>query len=202
MGKNIMLSNFAIFIAIIGLFLLPFILSGCADDDHVCRELRSEEIEPFLIQLTGHELPDKVEDLRAILFGYNGYKDLYVAFKTDQKGCLYMLDLFGGQDVVRQEFPQDKNNPFQWDIDIFDIGYDLQKKLGIVLFDKNLYDRVQGDALVHAFTGRYPKDAITGYYIEFDARSKLAFYRILVFKDLGIVYVFAEKLPEGSQNWR
>jgi len=189
--------------AIIAFLSLPFILSGCTDDDdHVFRELHIEEIEPFLIQLTGRKLPGKVENLRAILFGYRGYKDLYVAFKTDQKGCSYILDVFSGQDVPKQEFPQDTDEPFKWDVDIFDMGYNFQKKLGIVLFDKNLYDRVRGDAMELANTGRYPEDAVTGYYIEFDAKSKLAFYRILVFKDLGIVYIFAEILPEGIEKWR
>jgi hypothetical protein len=203
MGKGTMLRNSTIFKVLLALFLLPFTLSGC-NNNRVCRELSREEIRPFLKRITGIELSSKVkvEDLRAILFGYNGLEDLYVAFNTDQEGCLYILDVFGGKEVLRQEFPQDKNNPYSWDISIFDSVYNLQKKVSIALFDKNLLDRIKDDALEHANTGSYSEDAIAGYYLEFDAKSKLSSYRILVFKDLGIVYIFAEKLPEGTHSWR
>jgi len=183
---------------IIVIFLLAFLVTRRPHS--ILRELSQEEIRPMLKRITGRELPTKLEDLRAILFSYKGLENFFVAFQSDQEGCLYILDAFGGQDVFRQEFPQEGNNPFKWDLVGFDEGYRFQKKLGVVLFNKDLLDRIRYDALEHANTGRYPKDAVTGHYLEFDASSKLTFYRVLVFKDRGLVYICAEKKKEGIHS--
>ncbi len=66
----------------------------------------------------------------------------------------------------------------------------------MILFDKDLLDRIRHDFLESVNTGRYPKDAVTGYYLEFNDSSKLGNYNVLVFKDLGIVYISAEKMQE------
>ncbi len=164
----------------------------------VLRELRQEEIRPMLKRITGRELPGKVEDLRAILYSRaaGGLEDIFVSFQTDQQGFLYTLDAFGGQDVKMEEFPQVGKNPFRWIRAGFDEGYRFQKKLGVVLFDKDLLDRIIHDALEHDNTGRFPKDAVTGYYLEFNDSSKLVNYNVLVFEDLGVVYISAEKMQE------
>ena len=190
-----MLIFFIVVIPIIVIFLLLFFATR--QSHSILRELSQEEIRPMLKRITGGELPGKVEDLRAILYSYSGLEDLFVAFQTDQEGCLYILDEFGGQDVLRQEFPSIEKSPFQWIRDGFDEGCHFQEKLGVAIFDKELLDRLTRDYLERVNTGLYPKDAITGYYLEFDASSKLVFYRVLVFKDQGLVYIFAEKVPEG-----
>jgi len=180
--------GFAMFIVIVAIFLLPFVLSGCTDKS-VCRELRREEIGPMLMRLTGRELPGKVEDLRAILFAERSFEHLFVAIRTDQKGCEYLLDAFGGQDVQREEFPRDKNNPFSWNMSGFWTGCRFQEKLGVDLFDEELINRIKGDALERANTGHYPKDAVKGYYLA-GACSKSVFHLVLLFKDQEIAYLF------------
>jgi hypothetical protein len=79
----------------------------------------------------------------------------------------------------------------------FEAGCEFQKKLGVVVFHKDLLDRVHTDFLEYAGTGRYPENAVTGYYLELDDRSRLVFYRVLLFKDRGLVYIFAEQVPKG-----
>lgn len=197
MRKSRMLIFFIVFIQIIAIFLLLFLATRRSHS--IIRELSQEEIKPTLKRITGRELPDKAEELKAILYSRaaGGLEHIFVSFQTDQKGCLYTLDTFGGQDVKREEFPQVGKNPFRWIRSGFNEGYRFQKKLGVVLFDKDLLDRIIHDFLECVKKGRYPKDAVTGYYLEFDASSKLTRYRVLVFKDQSLVYIFAEKKKEG-----
>lgn len=197
MGKNIVPSVLVVFVLLVIVCLILFVLERHPGNS-AYRELRKQEIRPTLKRITGRGLPTKVENLRAILFVYNGLEDLGVAFQTDQEGCSYILDEFGGENVLMEEFPDVKSQPFEWDFAGFDQAYGFQKKLGVVLFDKNLYDRIQLDALEHANTGDYPKDAVSGYYLEFNADSKSVFYRVLIFKEQALVYISAEKLAEGS----
>ena len=159
------------------------------------RELPQEEIRPLLQSITGRELPDKVDGLRAILYSFSGLEELFVAFQTDQEGCLYILDAFGGQHVRTWEFPHREHIT---DTSGFQAGCEFQKKLGMVLFDKDLLDQIHTDFLEYAGAGRYPENAVTGYYLEFNAASKLVFYRVLVFKDQGLVYICADRKPKGA----
>lgn len=172
----------------------------------VRRELHKEEIRPILKNITGKELStEKVENLRAVFFDYHGLETLYVSFKTGHKEYTHILDTFGGKYVKMEEFPQDRNNPFSWDISSFLIRDRFRKEVGVDIFEEELIKRIREDALVNANTGNYPKDALTGYYLEFNTSSELIFYRIyriLLFKDLGLVYIFAEKAPDKSRYWR
>jgi len=202
-GKNRIRICLSMFVPIIIICLLLFLLARQPDS---VRELRREDISPMLKRITGKELPDKVKDLRAIVFSEGDFEkieQLFVAFQTDQENCSRILDEFGGQDVnERHEFPQDENNPFSWDMYSFEQGYHFQQKLGVDLFDIDLINRIRDDALEHANTFSYPKDAVTGYYLEFNASSKLLYHRVLVFKDRGIVYITASKVPKGYNNGR
>lgn len=193
MGKT------GILIRLIALITIPTVLmclscSRRSSADKHYRELPQEEIRPLLKGITGRELPDKADDLRAILYSFSGLQELFVAFQTDQEGCLYILDAFGGEHVRTWEFPHLEYIP---DMSGFEAGCEFQKKLGVVLFHKDLLDRIHTDFLEYAGTGRYPENAVTGYYLELDDRSRLVFYRVLLFKDRGLVYIFAEQVPKG-----
>ena len=165
------------------------------------RKLSQREIRPILKRITGRDLPSKSEELRAILYSYHGLEDIFVAFRTDEEGCSYVLDEFGsGQDIMRQEFPHKEYNHLRYSMVTFLNGYLFQKKLGIDLFDKDLIERIKHEHLEYVNMNSYPKDAVNGYYLKFSESSKLAFYRILVFKDLNIVYIFAEKKTKGFRS--
>ncbi len=161
------------------------------------RELPQRRIRPMVKRFTGRELPGKAEDLRAIFHSYRG-RQIFVAFQTDHEGCSYILDAFAGKHVQRHEFPHAENNPFEWHgMSAFSRGCWYQKELGVTLFDEDLINRITRDDLEYLKTGHYPEDALTGYYLagaSFDLGSKSwRHYVILVFKDRGLVYLFASK---------
>lgn len=116
-----MLIFFIVFIPIVVIFLLLFLATRRSHS--ILRELSKEEIRPILKRIAGRDLPSKAEELRAILYSYSVLENLYVAFQTNQEGCLYTLDEFGGQNVKREEFPQVEKNPFRWIRAGFDQGY-------------------------------------------------------------------------------
>jgi len=167
--------------------------------DTVLRSLNQEEIGPMLKSLTGKELPAEVENLRAITYSHRtwrnqGWEELHVAFQVDKDGYRQVLDEFGGGGVEKYTFPGETNPPGQWYIDTFDQGYHCQTKLGVSLFDKGLYHRIQDDYWRSlADSGRYPQDAITGHDLRFALELKKDFtgYRVLMFDDAHIVYISA-----------
>lgn len=167
-------------------------------DKPVRRELHPEEIRPMLKRMTGRELVGKAEGLRAIFYRYGPVEDLFVAFQTDQEGCSDVLQAFGGQNVRMEEFPDVENGPFGWTMAGFRIGY--ARELSRDPFDQDLIDRIRDDALEYYALGHYPKDAITGYYLECSTGSESheIFYNVLIFKDEGVVYVFGERCPLGA----
>lgn len=197
MGKT------GILIRLIALITIPTVLmclscSRRSSADKHYRELPQEEIRPLLKGITGRELPDKADDLRAILYSFSGLEELFVAYQTDQEGCLYILDAFGGEHVKMHEFPHADNNTFEWHgMADFSTGCRYQKQLGVVLFDEDLIGRIRRDDLEYVNTGRYPTDAVTGYYLagaSFDPSSKIwCHYAVVVFKDQGLVYICAAK---------
>ena len=195
MIKNIMQIGFSMFMTISIISLTPVFLAGCRRTS-ISRELQKEEIRPILTRLTGRELPTKVENLRAI-FHIEGdrerLEELYVAFRTDQKGCEYILDTFGGQNVQREEFPLDENNPFKWRMSDFLYACRLQKDLGVDLFDEELINRIERDAMVNTLRGHFPKDAVKYYFLGSSCSD--LFYTVLIFKDMSIVYMFVSKPP-------
>jgi len=197
MGKGIIQRGFTIFKIIITISFMPFVLSGC-NDKSVYRELQREEIEPILMRLTGHELPDSVTDLRAILLAQGGFEHLYIAFGTNQEDYERLLDVFGGQDAQMEEFPQGKNRPYEWDMSGFLTGCMIQEDLGVNLFDEELIRQIRKDDLVNITTGHYPKDAVKGYYLA-GACSKSVFYCVLIFKEQKYVYLYIAHNPPGKQ---
>lgn len=201
MRKKMLIFFIALIFALI-IVICPFILflAWLSDPGYIIRELHQEEIRPMLKRITGRELPAKVEDLRAIFYYCEGLENLLVAYQTDEEGCLYTLDAFGGQDVKKEQFPR---VGFRVDSSGFDKAYyDFQKdlkELGVTLFDENLMDQLRRDYTEQITTRRFPKDAVTGWYLEFNTISKLYIYnyKVLIFKDLGVVYIYASKEPEG-----
>jgi len=195
--KKMLIFFIALIFALI-IIICPVIsfLAWLSDPGEVARELHQEEIRPMLKRITGRELPAKVEDLRAIFYYCEGLENLLVAYQTDEEGCLYALDAFGGQDVKKEQFPR---VGFRVGSSGFDKAYFYQKRLGLTLFDENLIDRLRRDYTKQITTRRFPKDAVTGWYLEFNTISKLYTYKykVLIFKDLGIVYIYASKEPEG-----
>jgi hypothetical protein len=178
---------------------LLLLVKSCAKSSYI--ELSQREIRPTLKRITGRDLPSNVEKLQAILYSYKGLEDVFIAFQTNQEGCSHMLNEFGsGQDVMKQEFPDKEFSFVEYSMMVFLNGYQFQKKLGIDLFDMDLIERIEHEHLEYVNTSRYPKDAVTGYYLKFTDTLKLTFYRILVFKDLNIVYIFAEKKPKGFSS--
>ena len=167
------------------------------------RELSQEEIRPTLKRITGQDLPTYVEELRAIQYSYSDLEDIFIAFKTNQEGCSFILNEFGsGQDIMKQEFPDKEYSRVEYSMVVFLHGYHFQKKLGVDLFDIDLIERISDEHLDYVFTNRYPKDAVTGYYLKFAGadNSNSIFYRVLVFKNLNIVYITAEKAPKGFHS--
>lgn len=177
---------------------IPVFLCGCRDDSNL-RELGKSEIRPMLKELIGKELPPKADDLRAILYADRGLNDFYGSFRTDEEVLSYILHEFVGEGVLMHEFPQDKNNPFQWLTSALYSGCEFQEKLGIKLFDKKLIKRIEKDGLANSIRGHYPEDAVTGYYLEYKALSETVskIYIVLIFKDRYLVYIFAEEAVEG-----
>ena len=166
------------------------------------RELPQRQIRPMVKRFTGRELPGKAEDLRAIFHSYRGLELIFVVFQTNQEGCSYILDAFVGKHVKMHEFPHAENNTFEWHgMADFSTGCRYQKQLGVVLFDEDLIGRIRRDDLEYVNTGRYPTDAVTGYYLagaSFDPSSKIwCHYAVVVFKDQGLVYICAEQVPKG-----
>lgn len=181
------------------LLLLVSTYLGCSRKRHMYyRELSLEEIRPLFKNITGQELPEKrkVKNLRAIFYDYYKLEHLYISFETDQEGYFNILEIFGGKDVKKEEFPKEGTNPMYFETIGFDEGYRFQKQLGVELYDMALLNKIRNDYLasLETETGNYPKDAITGFYLYLINRSKSFSYTILVFKEQGIVYIFAAKL--------
>jgi hypothetical protein len=184
-------------IFIIATSLLPLVLSSC-NDKSVYRELQREEIEPIFMRLTGHELPDKVTDLRAIRLAQGGFEHLYIAFMTNQEGYECILDVFGRQGAQIEEFPRDKNRPYEWDMSGFLTGCNIQEDLGVNLFNEELIRQIKKNDLVKITTGHYPEDAVKGYYLA-GACSKSVFYCVLIFKEQKYVYLYIAHNPPGKR---
>ncbi len=169
--------------------------------DFVYRELSVNEIRPMLKEITGKALPDKAEGLRAILWGECGIRELYLVFHTDQDGRSYIMEEFGGQNVEKHDFPDEKNcDSFRWTaLRNFDRGYLFQRELGVMLFDRTLYDRIREDIMQRFEIGHYPEDAVSGHYLQFydDTQPLLMWYQILMFPDRDLVYVCAGRRPKG-----
>jgi len=169
--------------------------------DAVHRALREEEIRPMVEELTGKALPGKAEDLRALMWGEAGIRELYLAFQTDQDGCSHILQAFGGEGVERHDFPdEDDRDSSAWGfLHNFDRGYAFQKELGLMVFYRTVFGRVGTDALQYVGTGTYPDKAVTGHYLRFydDTEPLETWYDILVFPDQGIVYLCAGRRPKG-----
>ena len=162
------------------------------------RELPQRQIRPTVKRFIGLELPSKADNLRALFHSYRGVENVSLAFQTDQQGWSYILDAFAGKKHIhRHEFPQPENRPFQWGAwGAFLLSCSYQNQLRVRIFDEDLINRIGSDHLEYVNTGHYPKDAVTGYYlngISGDPMSELVFYHILVFKDRGLVYIYAAK---------
>lgn len=199
--KNIMKIRFFKIMTIISIISLTLFLPAGCRRTSICRELQKEEIRPMLTSLTGSELPTNVEDIRAIFFAADDighYEILYVAIRTDQKGCEDIMDIFGGKNVQIEEFPLDENNPYEL-MSGFEIGCDIQEDLGVDLFDKELINQIEREAMVYALKGHYPKDVVKYYYFK-GSCSESVFYTVLIFKDRGIAYIIVNKEPPPSSE--
>jgi len=97
------------------------------------RELRPSEIRPWFKLITGRDLPEKTEGLRAMLWFFRD-REIFVAFQTDDEGCSYILDAFGGQGVQKGEFVKERD--YVLPLAGFVRAQHWQKRLGIVLFDQ------------------------------------------------------------------
>ncbi len=190
-------------VTVVGLSLVVF-AGGCGRHDTL-RQLRKEEIRPALKRFTGKELPDHITDLRAFYRkeGFRGGREeLFVAIRTDRNGCAAILDLLRTETPRESyHFPDEDGNPFMLGLRAIDRVYEFQSKLGVMLFDKTLVDRVYADALERANTGHYPIDAVTGHYLHFYRQSKAReeYYSVLIFADEGIVYIWAGQHPKGMK---
>lgn len=130
------------------------------------RELRPNEIRPWFKLITGRELPEKTEGLRGILYFFRD-REIFVAFQTDQQGCSYILDTFGGQDVQVREFVKERDYVFP--LAGFVSANYWQKKLGISLFDPQTLG-----VACYLDSGGHPD---TGYQVLIDKdRSKVYIY--------------------------
>jgi hypothetical protein len=158
---------------------------------HMCRKLRTEEIRPIVKRITGRELPVSAKNLRGILLRDYG-EVIYLVFETDPEGFSYILATFGGQDVKRIDFPGEDNTPWDWDMSAFRTGVTFQEECGVLLFDVNLFDRIKRDAIKYMMTEVFPDDAVRAHHLE-SGDSWPEPYEILLFKDLGVVYLKAGK---------
>jgi len=167
-------------------------------------ELKQGEIRPKLKSIIGKELPETVENLRAVIYsvGKNDrYVELFVAFHTDPNGCSYVLKEFDGPDVKKlisfQGICGDRSISFM----DFERGYRLQEECGAVLFDIYLIRLVKDDYSVrYAITGKIREGAPSGNYIycEGEYEPEIFYkYHVLIFTDRGLVYIYALKKPEG-----
>ena len=192
-----------VIVLMLSIFLICILFTPIRNAIH--RELKQEEIRPKIKGIIGKELPDTVENLRAVIYsvGKNDvYVDLYVTFHTDSNGCSYILKEFGGPDVKRQtSFREQYDGDRSFSLTAFRRGYHLQQECGAVLFDMDLVKRAKYDyAIPDPITGNFPEDAVTGYYICFEGEYEpeiLYNYHVLVFTDRGLVYICANKKPEG-----
>jgi hypothetical protein len=202
MVKNKILISF--FACILIIILCSYLLLFTKRNTRFPRELSQDEIRPILKHITERDLPIYVEELRAIFYSYHGLEDIFIAFKTNQEGCSFILNEFGsGQDILKQEFPDKEYNRMEFGMEAFVFnGYQFQKKLGIDLFDMDLIGRISDEQLDYVNTGRYPKDAVTGYYLKFidNSKSEVILYRVLIFNNLNIVYIATRKVPKSFRS--
>jgi hypothetical protein len=160
-----------LFFGILGIILaIPIALISWATKVSL-KELPQESIGPWFVLMTGRDLPHKVEDLRAVLYKSRGYQ-LFYTFKTDEEGCSYILEVFGGPDVQIDEFAEGEFEEYQ--LQILDRIAFFQKDLGIILFNPK------------QITG-------PGYHLYYKYRAQpSAAYEVLIDKGNGKVYIFAE----------
>lgn len=175
-------------------------LGARCGDGGALRVVDHQEARPMLRRLTGKVLPDGVEILRAIVFANRGIEELYIAFRVDPDGYSYILRDFGRDQILRYDFPMETSEsiPFVIVMD-FDRGHQFQEELGVSIFDKELYGRVKDDYVQYVAAGRYPDDAISGHYLSFqtECERELMYCRVLMFDNLGMVYIAAGRRPEG-----
>ncbi len=139
-------------------------------DDHPhCRELRPKEIRAWLRLITGRRLPSRTEGLRAILNSFRG-REIFVTFQTDEEGCSYILDAFGGQDIQVREFVKERD--YELPLHSFPNALCWQKELNIVLFDPEAIE-----AATHLHSG-YESPLV---------------YEVLIDKNRAKVYIYAER---------
>lgn len=161
------------------------------------RVLSAEEIRPIFNQITERQLPDKVENLRAIYSDFRSIEDIYLSFQTDQEGFSYILNGFGGQKVQVIEFPESEVTSLWRDgvVRAFLKGCYQQEDLGIELFDENLLNRIRTDLYKRDHkTRQYPSDAVAGWCLDYSVKPT-KYYSILLFKEKHLVYIFAGKNP-------
>ena len=169
---------------------------------NVLHVVDQQEVRPMFRRITGKELPDDIRNLHAITFGYDGIKELYLAFEVDDDAYSRTLEEFGGERIEKYEFPQEVPPPRGWDVGAFDRGYEFQKSLGTTLFQPSLLRKVESDYRRFVSTRQFPEDAIRGDFLYFSTESDkdfkdLAYYSVLAFKEQGLVYMAVGRRPKG-----
>jgi hypothetical protein len=151
-----------------------------------------KDIRVTLKHFVDWELPDQLNTTRAIFHSYRGHEEIFLAFTTSEEAWKGMLNAVAPYASRREEFPGDGTNPLQWDMHGFGLGCLYQKTLGVTVFDEMLLDQITSDDIDYVSTGNYPKDVIrVAYSASGDALP--ARWRVLVFKDRSLVYVFSAR---------
>jgi hypothetical protein len=101
-------------------------------------ELRTEDIRPTFLRLTGHDLPSNTSNLRAIGAGGFG-PEIFVCFRTDLAGIEYVLKAFSGRrSSLRTLGTDDLRAMDRSGEHLFLWPSVCQERLGICLFDQAL----------------------------------------------------------------
>jgi len=101
------------------------------------RELPTGEIRPTFVRLTGHDLPQKADDLRAI---YEGGRNagIFARFTTDEEGLEYVASTFRGKRGTETAFSGDEWAAMRSSAPAMFTGPTFwQMRLGVSLFDPN-----------------------------------------------------------------
>ncbi|MCL5282669.1 MAG: hypothetical protein M1376_22520 [Planctomycetes bacterium] len=158
----------------------------------VYRIVPERDVRATLGRFVDWTLPDELEATQAMFHSYRGYEEMFVAFTTSEEGWKSMLNAVTPHASRREEFPSDGTNPLQWDMHGFIMGCLYQEKLGINVFDRLVLDKITADDMDHVSMGTYPKDVTRVSYLA-SGDVAPARWRVLVFTDRSLVYIFAAK---------
>lgn len=196
MGKGKIFVWFIVFILVVITCLVLFVLL-MSRPSSTHRVLGPEKIRSMVKQMTGRDLPTDVENFRGVELGYDRYVRVFLAFETSQNGLSYILDTFDKHDVKREDFPHEMNKPEDLGPRIFWMVREFQDKLGVVQIDKDLCNKLWHDNMEYMNNGTYPTNAVSGSYLRSNDSCSVYYY-CLIFKDLGLVYMFlTNDISEG-----